>query len=361
MQTNSSIYLAKNRSDYKRLNLKEGVVEEWEDGFRTRGEKGTLEWWYFDVRTEEGSTIVIVFYTKKMTEINAGLSPLVTVNILRKDGTRIFKELKQDKKSFFASKETCNVKIGKNYIKGNLQEYEIHMEDKELKLDMKVKALAKSWRPGTGYQYFGNKKNYFAWLVAIPKGRAEIKYTYKKTTKTISGFCYHDHNWGNASLAKLIRHWCWIRANIGPYTLISSEIVATKKYNNEIAKTFYISKNGKMLTDKEENTKLYKTHSHIDKITNKPVSENVLLVYEKNNKARSFQILFIREGYVSIGRFVKGKIKRWLIRLITGFDGAYLRMFGTTRLRSYRNGAVAEEYISEDAIWDFIYFGNSGN
>ena len=38
------------------------VVEKWEDGLRTSGEKGELEWWYFDTKLEDGSLFVCYFY-----------------------------------------------------------------------------------------------------------------------------------------------------------------------------------------------------------------------------------------------------------------------------------------------------------
>jgi hypothetical protein len=52
-------------------NLNESnTPEKWEDGIRTSGEKGTYEWWYFDAHLDDGSTVVIVFFTKFMTSIN---------------------------------------------------------------------------------------------------------------------------------------------------------------------------------------------------------------------------------------------------------------------------------------------------
>ena len=38
------------------------VVEKWEDGLRTNGNNGELEWWYFDVKLEDGSLFVCYFW-----------------------------------------------------------------------------------------------------------------------------------------------------------------------------------------------------------------------------------------------------------------------------------------------------------
>ena len=38
------------------------TVQKWEDGLRTTGENGELEWWYFDAKFNDGSLFVCYFY-----------------------------------------------------------------------------------------------------------------------------------------------------------------------------------------------------------------------------------------------------------------------------------------------------------
>ena len=38
------------------------TVQKWEDGLRTTGENGELEWWYFDAKFDDGSLFVCYFY-----------------------------------------------------------------------------------------------------------------------------------------------------------------------------------------------------------------------------------------------------------------------------------------------------------
>ena len=38
------------------------IVQKWEDGLRTSGENGELEWWYFDAKFNDGSLFVCYFY-----------------------------------------------------------------------------------------------------------------------------------------------------------------------------------------------------------------------------------------------------------------------------------------------------------
>ena len=47
--------------DYAEANINQDHVEVWEDGVRNNGNKGCLEWWYFDCDTEDGIKIGVNF------------------------------------------------------------------------------------------------------------------------------------------------------------------------------------------------------------------------------------------------------------------------------------------------------------
>ena len=59
-------WLAKSANEYEMLGLKKGTPLPWEDGLRTDGKAGSYEWWYFDTKLEDGSSLVIVFYSFPM-------------------------------------------------------------------------------------------------------------------------------------------------------------------------------------------------------------------------------------------------------------------------------------------------------
>jgi hypothetical protein len=62
---------------YAALGLAKGSVAPWEDGTRTNaGERGTYEWWYFDSHLEDGTALVLVFYTKHMMSPRARRCPM---------------------------------------------------------------------------------------------------------------------------------------------------------------------------------------------------------------------------------------------------------------------------------------------
>jgi hypothetical protein len=58
---------------------------------------------------------------------------------------------------------------------------------------------------------------------------------------------YHDHNWGNTPMNEIINSWYWGRAIAGDYTIIFSEIIATKEYNNSKIPFFILAKNNEFI------------------------------------------------------------------------------------------------------------------
>jgi hypothetical protein len=79
---------ARRAQDYTALGIAPQPVARREDGMRTTGEKDTYEWWYFDTHLDDGSSLVVVFYTKPFIEgVGKGLAPYVSVELDRPDGS----------------------------------------------------------------------------------------------------------------------------------------------------------------------------------------------------------------------------------------------------------------------------------
>jgi hypothetical protein len=66
--------LGSTSEDYERIGIQRDHVLLWEDGARTDGSAGTYEWWYFDVRLDDGAKLVVVFFTKN-SPTSAGRLP----------------------------------------------------------------------------------------------------------------------------------------------------------------------------------------------------------------------------------------------------------------------------------------------
>jgi hypothetical protein len=231
---------------------REGMEREprpWEDGSRVDNLPGRFEWWYFDAHFDNGYTVVVTIFSKPYTNIQLPCSPQVKLCITEPGGATLLDMEDFTEADFKASKDTCDVSVGRNTIKGDLKTYDIHFEVKGKRVDLKFERIVPSWRPGVGKCYFGEDlHDYFGWMVPIPYGRVSgtIEYGGKKVEVTGSG--YHDHNYGNIALPKIIDHWYWGRLKIGDFSCIFFQFVATKKYGSERLPLFMFAKGDVLLT-----------------------------------------------------------------------------------------------------------------
>ena len=246
------------------------VVEKWEDGLRTSGEKGELEWWYFDTKLEDGSLFVCYFY--KIHPIKDIY--FIGMNYNSIDGQDIFlmKFFKEQDVSF--ANDSCNVQMGNNFFKGNLEKYEIFLSPEDFDgfgINLTLESNLKPYRPQDGIIKAGS--DYFAWLAAVPNGIVNARITYNGEIKTVSGDGYHDHNWGNTPLQKLFDSWVWFRGNSGGNTVIAAELNTSTKRGGYKIPILYVANNDSTLVNRFGVNGLYTKYS--DRIEN---------VYNKTNE-----------------------------------------------------------------------------
>lgn len=233
--------------------MREGLKpkpETWEDGLRADTGPGTFEWWYFDAHFEDGSTAVIVFYTKPILNRDTGLMPGLSLTITRPDGKKLVRFLHFPPGDFFAAKNACDVRIGGNGVKGSLQSYTLHVDAGDLAADLEMASSVPAWRPGVGMNYYDpERKRFFAWLAAVPYGQVSGTLRYDGQTHPVQGSVYHDHNWGNVGLNQVMSHWYWGRARVGEYTCIFVEMTAAKKYGYQKMPVFMLARDGEILIE----------------------------------------------------------------------------------------------------------------
>jgi hypothetical protein len=348
------------RDAYKKLGLSESAIEPWEDGMRTTGGRGSYEWWYFDGSLEDGSSLVIVFYTKDNIRPDKPLKPKITFDLDRPDGSKVHKDVEIDSGFFSVSKDSCNVRIGVNSFSGNLHDYIIHVDIDSIKADIALHRTVASWRPNTGITTFqkGQSVHYFAWLPSVPQGNVEGTVTISGRIQAIKGVGYHDHNWGDVSMLKLIHHWYWGRAQVGNYSVIASDIVASDKYNNAVQPIFMLAGDGKILADDFTKVKFSTSDIYIDKYTKKPVANTV--VYDYNDGTNHYRVTFERSKDLVRVRFID-KIKGFkaFLAKLAGFDGAYMRFTGEVTIERFEGDKKIETVKEKSAVWELMYFGHA--
>jgi len=225
-------------------------VEPWEDGMRTVGSRSDFEWWYFDAHFADGSTAVAVFFTKPLFNRQQELNPGIALTLTAPEGRKLFNWISIPRHLFSAGQDGCDVRMGKSWVRGDLHSYTLHVEGQVLSLDVSLSAVAPPWRPGSGKNYYDHHlKHYFAWLAAVPYGKVQGTLAYEGKKVKVSGYGYHDHNWGNINLANIMSHWYWGRAHVRDFTLIFVEMHTLPSYGGVKIPVFMLAKGDQVLIE----------------------------------------------------------------------------------------------------------------
>lgn len=330
-------------------------VQSFEDGLRSEEQSGSYEWWYFDSKYADGSSLVIIFYTKPVTSFGKKFTPFVSLNYINPNGKEI--RTTTASRDYHFSKDQCDIRIGDCYIKGDLKSYEIYFKNEEAECRITLDSSVPSWRPDSGHLYFG-EKDYFAWLPSVPEGVVTGTLQTAGEKIDLSGTGYHDHNWGNKLMIFLMNDWYWGRAKIGDYVVVSSYIYANKKDGYHETPVFMLAKDGKILTGDTSKYLNYEERDFIkDSYTKRHVARTLVYDYNDEEHDIHYRITYKKgdeEIERQIMRDIVGKPLAVMFYLL-GFRGSYHRMSGTVVLEKFEGGEIVET-IEAPAMWEQMCF-----
>jgi hypothetical protein len=351
---------ASSPADFERLGLSPTSIAPWEDGARTDDSPGTYEWWYFDAHLADGAKLVVVFMNKDIAEPKKPLSPQLRLNLDLADGRHFERIVPYQPDVWSSAKEHCDVRLAEHRFTGDLHEYRIQANAEEVWVDLTLVGEVPPWRPSTGYMLFGADRSLeFAWLPSVPQGEVTITYAIEGERHETTGVGYHDHNWGNVALMKVVHDWYWARGQAGPYSVIASYITAAERFNFEPIPIFMLARDNVLVGDDPANVTFDREGIYTDRTTGKPVAATTRYTYRDGEDR--YVVTFTRTHDLSADRMidtVKG-VKRVAAKL-AHFDGAYLRFVGDIKISRYRGQEMVETY-RDDAIWELMYFGHAKN
>ena len=218
--------------DYTRFGVTPGTVEKWEDGRRNLDTgPNNWEWWYFDTILDDGSTAVIQFFTSTGRHLKSkGDHPALTIKITGPDGNTREGRVTVKAKDASFGREQCDVRLGRNTFQGDLKAYHIHVEaDRGVGADLDLVSLSQPYRPGTAYFGLGDDHDYYTWLCVVPKGKVSGTLTYAGKVVPVTGFGYHDHQWGNTNLLKEWNNWVWARQSFEDLTMLTFDMISAER------------------------------------------------------------------------------------------------------------------------------------
>jgi hypothetical protein len=357
---NQQALIANDPADYERLGLSSTSIQPWEDGARTDDSAGTYEWWYFDAHLADGAKLIVTFMNKDIAQPQMPLSPLLRLDLDLPDGRRFEKLMHFPASAWSAAQDHADVRLGDNRFSGDLHSYRIVASAEEISVDVTLTGEIPAWRPATGYMLFGEERNEeFAWLPAVPQGAVHITYTVDGDKHETTGVGYHDHNWGNVGLMKVVHDWYWARGQAGPYSVIASYITSAKQYGFEPIPIFMLARDNAVIADDPAKVTFEREGIYTDEPTGKPVATTTRYVYQSDEDR--YVVSFTRTRDLSLSRMidsVKG-IKHIAARL-AHFDGAYLRFTGDIEVSHHHGGELIETH-KDEAIWELMYFGHARN
>lgn len=344
---------------YEKLGISRNEIKPWEDGMRTSGKDNTYEWWYFDSHYSDGTVLVIVFYTKNIVMVRGGIRPLATMELTLPDGRKFYNQITESPGNCSFSSEGCHVINGDSYIKGDLLEYEIVFNGPTMSAKVNLKNTIGPWRPKCGQILFGDSEEYsFNWLPSVPEGEATAEIQVEGKTLNLKGTGYHDHNWGNISMFKLMHHWYWGRAKIGVYKVISSWITAGRKYGYNEFDIFMLAKGNEIIGDNSNHTLKFSCQDeYLDNYTGKLVYNKIIYNYIATS-GDEYKLIYDRKKDIAREFFYESlpKSLRPLAKKL-GFKGSYQRFEGKVTLERARDGIVLETVTEDSAVWELMYFG----
>jgi hypothetical protein len=289
------------------------IIGQPDDAWHPLKDRNYIEWWYFDVMNGDGSIVRGQFYISGDISRPGRVLTGVRATYVKPDGTEITIEEKFPYSSFKASTKFCEVEIGKNFLKGDLSHYTLHIEGSEKSLDLELDSKMRGF---TSHSCFGDETKYMYWVVPQPRGHARGKFQTKGKSFSIDGLGYRDHNWLNFSPLNVIEYWDWGRVYDKEFTFIFADIVTTKRLGNAHIKPLVIYDSSKLIylttesskwsLDKADikldpNTKLALPEKHLVKAQDQDLSLELNLHLEK-----VFQRIDLLADY--------NPIVRWLIR-----------------------------------------------
>ncbi|MFX1315956.1 MAG: lipocalin-like domain-containing protein [Promethearchaeota archaeon] len=204
--------------------------------------KGNAEWWYFDARLDNEYVIVGFFRAKHERTGKTG----VEIVIYQPDGKKIQKVFDYDHSDLSVSDDRADVRIGNNFIKVDysnekLPSYEIFIDEDDIGFHLRYNAKVHGWMPGKGYTQFG-KLGHFGWCVALPKADVEGTIRINNEQLSVKGIGYHDHNWLNFNMVRVVDYWYWGRLYSDTFTFIFAYIKCNKKMENYPIRVLMLAK-----------------------------------------------------------------------------------------------------------------------
>jgi hypothetical protein len=195
-----------------------------ENGDHYQPEPNFFEWWYFDAVFEDRSYLVAALHSSLYNAVDH--KPTLDLRYYPPEGSPVVAIGRFDRAAYRSESDRCWVKIGDCLAIDEGDRYRLSLRYEPLETELTFWPELPGWKAGTGQIFADSATGHHAnWVVPLPRARVEGTLSVADERRTVVGFGYHDHDWGNLYLPAAFSGWTWGRVMAGEWTLIFSEVV----------------------------------------------------------------------------------------------------------------------------------------
>ncbi|MET4898574.1 hypothetical protein RN629_15675 [Sphingomonadaceae bacterium jetA1] len=240
-------------ASFDQLGIDRRTARSWEDGLRLPQPfvAGSWEWWYCDAHFSNGYFCVASHHIE--IDSNGINHPFISLNIA-KDGKKLCDlRIPVDADSASFSQDHCDTKLGKHFfrsIDGGMDRYHVYVDPTEARgfgVDLILERTVPSYRPGTGR--WDVDGCHFSWFCAVPGANAKGQLFVDGETVEVQGNGYHDHNWGNVPMDRILSDWLWSRAEVEGTTVVSASVRFRQDVGGRETPLLYVARGDDILVD----------------------------------------------------------------------------------------------------------------
>ncbi len=218
--------------------------------------ENAFEWWYFDIKSPEGVSVVILF--ERRDPINHPSHPSLRVEY--EQGIKKFRRIQVypvEEFKFTCDSSTsgdCKIDLGPNSlrIKKGVRDiiagYEVHVRLEDFEADISFSSPHQGFKPSPDGCYFVNKLNPSMKthvVFASPRINGQGRVTVNGDRVEIIGEGYHDHPWGTAHLLMTHGTWHWGRLFNDEVTIMFAEVLPSPAFYGKL-KFCYLASTGQV-------------------------------------------------------------------------------------------------------------------
>ena len=199
-----------------------------DDAIHGEARPGYFEWWYFDALFDDGNSS----YSTSWHINGLGANGRIRFHHYDAEGNKSHIEADFLPDQALSSKETCDVRMGDNWLQGEFPEWRMRFRHQDFGYDLTLRNLTQGVRrPPDGDAVFSKDPPLSnGWVIGQPRADVSGHLIVKGREIQVHGTGYHDHNWGMAGVSTaglsgmgaIYDFWYWGRLYLPNHTIVYS-------------------------------------------------------------------------------------------------------------------------------------------